>query len=79
MLSLYNYNHYVTSTFVNILLLPKMKYMTKTFFLNLQLPSGFLSHSSYFLLLAVPLLIVVLFFIFFGVRLLRFAILKLHL
>ena len=36
MLSLYNYNHYATFTFVEILLLPKMKCMTKTFFLNPQ-------------------------------------------
>jgi len=32
MLSLYNYNRYATSTFVEILLLPKIKYMTKPFF-----------------------------------------------
>jgi len=38
MLSLYNYNRYVTSAFIEILLLPKMKYMTKTFFLNPQPP-----------------------------------------
>jgi len=38
MFSLYNYNRYATSTFVEILLLPKIKYMTKTFFLNPQPP-----------------------------------------
>jgi len=42
-----------------------MKYMTKTFFLSLNRPNGFLSHNSYFLLLAVPLLIVVLLHYFF--------------
>ena len=29
-------NHYATSIFVELLLLPKMKYMTKTFFLKPQ-------------------------------------------
>jgi hypothetical protein len=38
MLTLYNYNHYATSIFVEILLLPKLKYMTKTFFLKPQPP-----------------------------------------
>jgi len=63
MLTVYNYNHYATSIFVEILLLPKMKYMTKTFFLKPQPPNGFLSHNSYFLLLVLPLLIVVFFFV----------------
>ena len=38
MLSLYNYNRYATSTFVEILLPPKLKYMSETFFLNPQPP-----------------------------------------
>ena len=41
MLTTYNYNHYATSIFVEILLLPKMKYMTKTFFLKPQPPYRF--------------------------------------
>jgi len=67
MLTIYNYNHYVTSIFVVILLLPKMKYMTKTFFF--KAPTALTVSYSYFILLAVPLLIVVLFyFILFCVR-----------
>ena len=65
MLSLYNYNCYATSTFIEILLLPKMKYMTKTFFFKSPTALAVSSLITViFLFLAVPLLIVVLFSFF---------------